>query len=210
LKDESGGVKDFEKMIDLKEFHDIDILVGKEKKLFRAHRVVLCVRSKFFNGILSVKMSESIQNRIELPDIISETFEEALKYIYLGKIHTSNLLELLRTAEFLGIDTLVDNCSKEIVNTLKYHNMAEVFGYIAYYYPHHSNIISRCCNTSGKIPKSQWEEDDFVRAFSKESLILLLKSGTLTKLNDMDLFKGKEIRFFYFETNTSIDSMGWR
>ncbi len=61
----------------MKQYSDITLLVGPEKKEFHAHKVILINRTKFFKSAITKGLRE-----IEIPDVEVITMEIFLLCIY--------------------------------------------------------------------------------------------------------------------------------
>ena len=81
----AGLSSDYEKLYESGKYTDVSIQVGKEShsKIFLAHKVVLCARSKFLERSLTRNVeisSEEIQkNAITFEDMTPDVFEILLR-----------------------------------------------------------------------------------------------------------------------------------
>ena len=80
----SGLSSDYEKLYETGKYTDISIIVGREpnNKIFLAHTLVLCTRSKFLENILAgtKETPEEIQNTvITFDDVTPDVFEILLR-----------------------------------------------------------------------------------------------------------------------------------
>ncbi|CAG8540651.1 7487_t:CDS:2 [Dentiscutata heterogama] len=66
-----------------------DVTIEVLEQTFKAHSLVLCSRSTFFNKILSSENHSFY--KITLPDIMARSFELLLKYLYSGTISLEGL-----------------------------------------------------------------------------------------------------------------------
>uniref|UniRef100_U9TWU5 Kelch-like protein 17 n=1 Tax=Rhizophagus irregularis (strain DAOM 181602 / DAOM 197198 / MUCL 43194) TaxID=747089 RepID=U9TWU5_RHIID len=110
------------------EYYDVTIEVGNDPyvKIFRAHMVILNYRSPCLRGILSSnkKKNDGTLTHISLsdilPNILPETFEIILRYIYGGKLSlkecdTSDIIKLLISAKELNLQELVTHIQSFLV-----------------------------------------------------------------------------------------------
>ncbi|RIA91533.1 hypothetical protein C1645_821947 [Glomus cerebriforme] len=100
------------------EYCDITIEVGDDPyvKIFRAHMVILNYRSPYLRRILSTnkKKNDGTLIQIKLPNILPETFQIILRYIYGGtlpleKYDTLDIIKILIAASKLSLQDLVDH-----------------------------------------------------------------------------------------------------
>ncbi|EXX74624.1 uncharacterized protein OCT59_016635 [Rhizophagus irregularis] len=98
------------------EYYDITIEVGNDPyvKIFRAHLVILHYRSPCLKRILSTNKKKNDGNitHIKLPNILPETFQIILRYIYGGKVplnelDSSDIIKVLIAANKLGLQELI-------------------------------------------------------------------------------------------------------
>ncbi|CAB4403738.1 unnamed protein product [Rhizophagus irregularis] len=100
------------------EYYDITIEVGNDPyvKIFRAHMVILCYRSPYLRRILSTNINKNqndgVLAHIKLPNILPETFQMILRYIYGGRLSlekydTSDIIKILIASNELGLQELV-------------------------------------------------------------------------------------------------------
>ncbi|RIA82893.1 hypothetical protein C1645_834628 [Glomus cerebriforme] len=103
-------------ILDDDEYYDITIEVGNDPyiKIFHAHMVILYYRSPYLRRILSTnkKKNDGTLEHIKLPNILPETFQIILRYIYGGKISlkeydTSDIIKMLVAASELNLQDLI-------------------------------------------------------------------------------------------------------
>ena len=63
-----------------------DFTIIVKSKEFKVHKSVLSARSPVFNIMFLSKMKETVDNKVEINDIESDTFEKLLIFIYSGKV----------------------------------------------------------------------------------------------------------------------------
>ncbi|GBB99640.1 hypothetical protein RclHR1_03590015 [Rhizophagus clarus] len=112
------------------EFYDITIEVGNDPyvKIFRAHMVILNYRSPYLRRILSTyvnkKKDDGILVHIKLPNILPETFQIILRYIYGGRLSleeydTSDIIKILITANELNLQELITHLQLFLIENKK-------------------------------------------------------------------------------------------
>ncbi|RIA96752.1 hypothetical protein C1645_871848 [Glomus cerebriforme] len=98
------------------EYYDVTIEVGNDPyvKIFRAHMVILNYRSPFLRRILSTnkKKNDGTLTNIKLPNILPESFQIVLRYIYGGRLSLeeygiSDIIKILVTANELSLQELI-------------------------------------------------------------------------------------------------------
>ncbi|XP_065209094.1 speckle-type POZ protein B-like [Planococcus citri] len=124
---ESSLSQDFERCY-LDDDHFTDAIISVKDKDYPVHKIILATRSSVFNTMFRSKMQESQNNRIVIPDIEQEPFEEMLHYIYTGK--TKNLdesaFELLPAADKYDLKDLKAMCEEMLYRKLSTDNAAKI------------------------------------------------------------------------------------
>jgi hypothetical protein len=62
---------DFGSMLSNKKYSDVSFLVGPNKTVFEAHRLMLAARSRVFEAMLFSKFQEGISRTVEIPDVVT-------------------------------------------------------------------------------------------------------------------------------------------
>ena len=92
------------------QFCDVILEVGSgdDQARLKAHRVVLCAVSPFFNNALNSDMKEKKEGVIRLEETTKAVMEEVLEYMYTGHvdINDHNVFGLLEMADFLVVPSL--------------------------------------------------------------------------------------------------------
>ena len=92
------------------QFCDVILEVGSgdDQARLKAHRVVLCAVSPFFNNALNSDMKEKKEGVIRLQETTKAVMEEVLEYMYTGHvdINDHNVFGLLEMADFLVVLSL--------------------------------------------------------------------------------------------------------
>ncbi|XP_065203413.1 protein roadkill-like [Planococcus citri] len=115
---ECNPLKEFGKLMNNADFSDITICVdGKE---FPAHKSILAGRSRVFAAMLQHEMKENQLNRIVIEDIDENTFLEALRFIYTGKVQNIETIafKLLPVADRYDLQELKLMCEKVLSSKL--------------------------------------------------------------------------------------------
>ena len=92
------------------QFCDVILEVGSgdDQARLKAHKVVLCAASPFFDNALNSDMKEKKEGVIRLEETSKAVMEEVLEYLYTGhvEIHEDNAFSLLEIADFLIVPSL--------------------------------------------------------------------------------------------------------
>ncbi|XP_055849385.1 kelch-like protein 12, partial [Episyrphus balteatus] len=106
------------------EFFDTVLVAGSDCAKLQAHRVVLCALSEYFLQFFRRNQTGSKDNVVELKEIEASTLKLVIDFMYSGTIELSlkTVEELLRTASFLKLNTLVDGCCELIEKNIDYSN----------------------------------------------------------------------------------------
>lgn len=112
---------------------DVTILVGEKEKQFKAHKIILAIRSSFFKGVFYNEMIETKDSIVKLPTISEEIFPNILNYIYTGKIEPNDIQEILKIASFLGITSLLEVCDEILTRNLDSDNVLDIFNLSLHY-----------------------------------------------------------------------------
>ncbi|XP_055845643.1 kelch-like protein 1 [Episyrphus balteatus] len=106
------------------EFFDTILTAGSNYAKLQAHKVVLCALSEYFLQFFRLNQTASKDNVVELKEIQASTLKLVIDFMYTGMIELSlaTVEELLRTASFLKLKTLVDGCCELIVENINYSN----------------------------------------------------------------------------------------
>jgi len=129
MKSQEMASKDFGKMLENKEFCDLEIeCCGK---VFLCHQNILSARSTVFNTMLKIEMKESQSGKVSIEDIKQETMAEMLYFIYTGLVNdsalkeTNAIVELLFAADKYQLDTLKNICQDKLRSLLDAGNAIE-------------------------------------------------------------------------------------
>ncbi|CAG7820580.1 unnamed protein product [Allacma fusca] len=86
-----------------------DVIIKCEDRIFPAHKMILALRSPVFAKMFEVPMTEALNCKVVIDDVKASTCEHLLKYLYTGKIETTDYLdpeELLYCAEKYDIESM--------------------------------------------------------------------------------------------------------
>lgn len=114
-------------------YSDVSLVVGE--KTFKAHKHILSLKSKVFEGMFSHSMSENKDNSVEIEDLDADSIEEMLFYIYTSK--TKNLAkipqEVFMAAHKYDIKNLKSKCEEHLIFNLNCKNIADILHMVNLY-----------------------------------------------------------------------------
>lgn len=122
------------KLLNNDSYSDVTLQVkGKE---FHAHRTILANRSPVFAAMLMHNMKEKHENVVEIEDIDDKVFEEALQFMYTGKVDeikkfANDLLVLADKYDIVGLKAMCERTlckSLNSKNALECLNLADLHG----------------------------------------------------------------------------------
>ena len=109
----------------------LDVGSGDDQARLKAHRVVLCAASPFFNDALNSDMKEKKEGMIRLEETSKALMEEVLEYLYTGHVvinENSAYFDLITAADYFVIPSLKALCGEGILKTLA------LCSYVSIYY----------------------------------------------------------------------------
>jgi len=121
------------------QFCDVILEVGSgdDQARLKAHRVVLCAASPFFNNALNSDMKEKKEGMIRLEETSKAVMEEVLEYLYTGHVdiseNTSANFDLIAAADYFVIPSLKTLCGKGIFKTLALCNCVSIYYFASKY-----------------------------------------------------------------------------
>ncbi|GBC07116.1 hypothetical protein RclHR1_07270001 [Rhizophagus clarus] len=116
--------QNFIELLEDDEYYDVTIEVGEDPnvKIFRAHIGILCYRSQYLRRHLTSnkKNNDNALAHIKLSNILPDTFQIILKYIYGGIFSldgndTLDIFKVLIAADMLLLNELVDYLQKYLI-----------------------------------------------------------------------------------------------
>lgn len=101
----------YEKLLLKENLLDVTFIVGGEK--IPANKCTLALHSEVFESMFETDMIEKKTSEVEITDIEPEIFKFLIRYIYCGKVGTSDINDLLKlslAADKYSLETLVSLC----------------------------------------------------------------------------------------------------
>ncbi|XP_054164990.1 speckle-type POZ protein-like [Oppia nitens] len=102
----------FKQLFSVKELTDCRLIVGKDKKVFYASKLLLSSNSEVFEKMFTTDCKEKITNEVVIDDIESNVFDQFLNYLYTGKCNKLDEMteELLYVADKYMVSSLKTIC----------------------------------------------------------------------------------------------------
>ncbi|XP_069794978.1 BTB/POZ domain-containing protein 19-like isoform X5 [Narcine bancroftii] len=141
---------DMRKMINEREFSDVQFIVGKERKVVHAHRCILAYRCEAFSTMFAQQPLSCDAKEVDIPFVLSDVqpdvFLAVIEFLYTNCVMLSNkmALDVLTSAVEYGLDDLQkaavtyrqtdmkDKClafiqshTKSIVKTQGFHELSD-------------------------------------------------------------------------------------
>ncbi|GBB87263.1 hypothetical protein RclHR1_01370022 [Rhizophagus clarus] len=170
------------------EYYDVTIEVGEDPnvKIFRAHMIILCHRSPFLRRMLaSNKRNNDVLVHIKLPNILPETFQIILRYLYGGIFSsdgqdTSDIFKVLIAADELLLQELVEFLQKFLIEN-KTDWMEQHFEFTLRTSFQYNNLLllqQFCTDLMAKSPEKIFKSMDCI-SLPEKSLISLIRKDDL-------------------------------
>ncbi|KAK6617125.1 hypothetical protein RUM43_014727 [Polyplax serrata] len=139
---------DFGKLLENKEFCDVEFLLGQNEHKIEAHLALVTARSKYLAAEIRQQQNAMEKNStdslvtIRLPEAVPEAFEMVLNYIYTDKIDPSKLvddsssnrivlliMDVYRLACEFQLKRLEQLCIQYLENTISHQNVLSALHY---------------------------------------------------------------------------------
>ncbi|GBC09455.1 hypothetical protein RclHR1_08880008 [Rhizophagus clarus] len=180
------------------EYYDITIEVGNDPyvKTFHAHMVILNYRSPYLKRILATnkkKNDETLIN-IKLPNILPETFQIILRYIYGGKLpleeyDISDIIKILVAANELSLQELIPYLETFLIENKK--SWIEQNFDLIYQTSFDSNsfleLQKYCTNLISKEPNKIFNSSNF--SSIPEKLLITLIQNHHHQMNEIQVWE---------------------
>lgn len=100
-------------------------LATNDKKVLKAHKVVLALRSRVFHAMLKNDTKEVKTGVVEIPDFDSKVMTEILRIIYTNKVDGLKEIaqDLIFAAEKYELDDLKETCIDSLIESLTTENV---------------------------------------------------------------------------------------
>lgn len=199
------------------QFCDVILEVGSGNDLARlkAHKIMLCAGSPFFNNALNSEMKEKKEGVIRLEQTSKEVMEEVLKYLYTGHVDVSEALacDFLAVADYLMIQCLKDLCAQVILRGMCLSNCVAAYYLSVKYHCEELKkgarvfILENFVNVAKtedflNLSKEQfleWISSDEINVSGEEEVFEIMKNWITTNKSQEQSFYElfRHIRFMY-------------
>ena len=114
------------------QFCDVILEVGSgdDQARLKAHKIVLCAASPFFNNALNSDMKEKKEGVIRLEETSKAVMEEVLEYLYTGHVDTNERsanFDLIVSADYFILPSLKVLCGKILLKSLALCNCVSIY-----------------------------------------------------------------------------------
>ncbi|XP_055353472.1 BTB/POZ domain-containing protein 6-like, partial [Paramacrobiotus metropolitanus] len=103
---------------------DVEFLVGshygEDKKIFRAHKTILSLRSPVFRALFYGSLPDPCERPVEVPDVHPEAFANMLSYLYADRVdlNRETVFPTLYCADRYDVPGLLDACFQFAIRAL--------------------------------------------------------------------------------------------
>ncbi|XP_041373888.1 BTB/POZ domain-containing protein 2-like isoform X4 [Gigantopelta aegis] len=124
---------------------DVTFQVGKDRKSIPAHRLILTLRSRVFEAMLTGPLAE--QDNIAVPDIDSDIFEQFLIFLYTDDaiLDSKNATDLLYLSKKYDVTPLEQKCLAYLESSISSHNACVVMEQAHFYDEHDLKVKAMKC-----------------------------------------------------------------
>ncbi|XP_041373895.1 BTB/POZ domain-containing protein 2-like [Gigantopelta aegis] len=135
---------------------DVTFQVGKDRKSIPAHRLILTLRSRVFEAMLTGPLAE--QENIALPDIETDIFEQFLIFLYTDGaiLDSKNAIGLLYLSKKYDVTPLEQKCVAYLESSISSHNACVVMEQAHFYDEHDLKVkaMKYICENGNTVLKS--------------------------------------------------------
>jgi len=117
---------DFENLFISQSGSDVSFIIDRQE--IKAHKTILSARSPVFAAMFHSDMKERVMDRIDIPDISPDIFNELLRFIYTDRVELteSNPTSLLAAADKYLLQLLKIKCEEFLIKGLSVENCIEM------------------------------------------------------------------------------------
>ncbi|GBB93014.1 hypothetical protein RclHR1_00210010 [Rhizophagus clarus] len=179
------------------EDYNVIIYAGDEPNVeeLHAHSIILRCRSQYFRTAFSSNWAEKKDGMyiLQKPNISGNIFQLILSYIYSGTINFSqieqtNYLELLKAADELGFDKIIENLQLYLINHQKDYLKSDPIGILQIVFLYEQFILLKdfCLKSICQETKILFDSEKFL-TLPVQTLELLLQQDELA-LDEIDIW----------------------
>ncbi|RIA97542.1 BTB/POZ domain-containing protein [Glomus cerebriforme] len=178
--------------------YNVIIYAGEEPNIkeIHAHSIILRYRSQYFRAAFSPNWAKKENGTyiLEKPNISGTIFQIILGYIYKGKVDFSQIertqyIELLKAADELGFDKIVENLQKYLIENQNEYLNKDPMGLLKLILPYEEfKLLKNYCLNIMCQEAEKFFENERLLITSPQILELLLQQDNLA-LEEIDIWK---------------------
>ncbi|XP_055353045.1 BTB/POZ domain-containing protein 6-B-like [Paramacrobiotus metropolitanus] len=178
----TGLINSLKKSLVSGEFSDVQFMVGRQfgdRKIFSAHKYVLCLRSSVFRAMFYGDLAENCEKPIDISDVPVEAFANMLSFLYtdaMGKLSVENVIATWMCADKYDLPELVGICCDFVSAKLSIDNCLTILENGVHW--HADEIVKRCLEFIDRSAEGVLQSEHFV-AIGQKTLVMVLQSETL-------------------------------
>ena len=171
-------VKNWKKLAETKEFHDITFVVGESQKEFKAHRLVMAAQSDVMARMLYGKLQEGQLDVIPLPNTDPASFSSFLDFLYTGTaiVDPALMSKVASLADYYNVSTLKDVCFGWLRKNLSADNACSLLEFAAQYMDT-DDLYKACIKMISKHTLKVIRSRGFLELSQKQVLVILQTDG---------------------------------
>ena len=199
------ALENVSRLYETKEHADIELVVGREQRRCKAHRLILACASSVLSSMLYGGMRESTNSEVRLPEHDPDVFDVLLRFFYTGTadVRQDTVLPLMALSDFYDVQPLREKCSllagKEFITTER---ACEILAFARA----HGDVQLKeaCVRYILENAYDVFQTDGFLKELPEEEIVGILASDDLV-MNETDIFRAV-IRWGKAQVAESVDS----
>ncbi|XP_062507645.1 BTB/POZ domain-containing protein 2-like [Corticium candelabrum] len=183
------ALENVSRLYDTKEHADIELIVGREQRRTKAHRLVLACGSSVLSSMLYGGMRESTNSEVRLPEHDPDVFDVLLKFFYTGTadVRQNTVLPLLALSDFYDVQPLRVKCSllagNEFITTCR---ACEILSFARAHGD--GSLKESCVRYMLENAYDVFQTDGFLKELPEDELVAIVASDELV-MREMDVFR---------------------
>ncbi|XP_065906033.1 BTB/POZ domain-containing protein 19-like [Dysidea avara] len=187
LGDPDEFAQEMIKLINDKEFSDVQFVIGEERQSIHAHKCILAARCEVFRAMFSTPTTPDDNAPLILSDIKPVVFMAVLEFIYTNSCNLSSdlVIEVLASAIEYGLDGLRKVCVRFMRENMTVGTVCEYVQAALTY--DQVTLREECLQLIEQHTEEVFKTQGFTE-ISDEALIYILKSNKLM-MDEIDILK---------------------
>jgi actin-binding protein IPP len=179
--------KNIKLIYDDERFTDVELHCGSGK-VIRAHRIVLCSSSTYFDAMFSSDFNESKNKVVKFHSISYHILHTLINFIYTGKIEINqiNVQELLAAADMLQLTEVVHGCSAYLCREL---DPSNALGILRFAEAHSCLELAESASSFINSHFPEIAENDEILEISSQMFSRLISSELLRVDSEFQVFQ---------------------